>query len=346
MRPRAGRWRSWRLHRERWLLAAAAFALAATFLRPKLPVQRQLFEHVVVIDISQSMNVTDQRLDGKPVSRLVYAKSALRLALTALPCGSKLGWAVFTGYRSYLLSTPVEVCANLGELRSTLASIDGLMSWVGGSEIAKGLHSGLLTVKQLPGVPTLVFVTDGHEAPPLNPRHRPAFDDDPGKVPALILGVGDPKPSPIPKSDPQGRPLGYWRAEDVAQSDPYSQGRGASVAGESMVEPQDAKAPAAPGAALGATPQFEHLSGLREPYLQLLAAEQGMAYLRLQSPRGLVAALTAPAFARPVRVRADARPVLAGLALVLLLARHLRWPGTSRRWAWPMRGRTSAPSAR
>jgi mxaL protein len=240
----------------------------------------------------------------------------------------------------------VEVCANLGELRSTLSSIDGLMSWVGGSEIAKGLHSGLMAVKQLPGAPTLVFVTDGHEAPPLNPRHRPAFDDEPGKVPVLIVGVGGLKPSPIPKHDPQGRPLGYWRAEDVAQSDPYSQGRGSSVAGEGMVASDEAAGQGGPVASVGATPQSEHLSGLREPYLQLLAAEQGMTYLRLQSTQGLVAALTAPTFAQPVRVRADARPALAGLALVLLLARHLGRSAATRRWPWPIRGQPSAQVGR
>jgi len=309
---------SWRTQRERWLLAGAALALAIGFLHPRVPWQRSLVEQVVVLDITQSMNVQDQRLDGKPASRLAFAKHALRQTLLALPCGSKLGWAVFTEYRSYLLFAPVEVCEHLDELRSTLADIDNRMAWAGASEIAKGLHSGLSIARQLPGVPALVFVTDGHESPPLNPQHRPAFDDKPGEVPGLLVGVGGLLPAPIPKTDPSGRPLGVWRADEVQQSDLRSQGRGASVNGERLVD--DAAAPADP--ALGAAPGREHLSALHEDYLRLLAGEMGLGFHRLDNADGLAAAMMAPALARQVPVQADARVALALLAFVLLLLRY------------------------
>lgn len=308
----------WRSQRERWLLVGAVLALALGFLHPTLPWQRALFEQVVVLDISQSMNVPDQRLDGKPVSRLAFAKDALRRSLLALPCGSKIGWAVFTEYRSYLLFAPVEVCAHLDELRGTLAAIDNRMAWVGGSEIAKGLHSGLSIARQLPGRPALVFVTDGHEAPPLNLRHRPAFDDKPGEVPGLVVGVGALLPSPIPKTDPSGRPLGVWAADEVLQTDPRSQGRGASVSGERMVDDAAESSAAAPGA----TPGSEHLSALHESYLRLLAGETGLGFHRLDSADGLAAAMTAPALARSVPVQADGRVPLALLALAFLLVRQ------------------------
>jgi mxaL protein len=270
---------SWRTHADRWLLAGAACALAVCLLKPGWPVERARFDHVIVLDITQSMNVEDESLDGKPVSRLVHAKQALRQALLQLPCGSKVGWGVFTEYRSFLLFEPVEVCANLSELRSTLANVDGRMAWSGNSEIAKGLHSAIDVAKQLPGSPSLVFVTDGQEAPPLNPQHRPSFDDKPGEVTGVIVGVGDVRPSPIPKSDPSGRPLGFWQADEVAQTDLYGSGRSASVSGERMTE----DAAAAPVPALGATPGSEHLSALREPYLRLLGRERGLAFVRLES---------------------------------------------------------------
>jgi mxaL protein len=323
---------SWRAHRERWLLGAAALGLAATFLRPGAQVERRLFEHVVVLDITQSMNVTDQVLDGKPVSRLAFAKHAIRQSLLELPCGSKVGWAIFTEYRSFLLLAPVEVCANLGELRSSLARIDGRMAWSGNSEVAKGLHAGIVVARELPSKPSLVFITDGHEAPPLNPQYRPKFDDKPGEVPGVIVGVGDLAPMPIPKTDAFGRPLGFWKADEVMQTDPRSKGRGASVESEKLSD--DGAAPAV--GMLGNTPGREHLSALRETYLRTLASEQGLQFLRLQSPEGLAAEMTSPRLAKPVVARADGRVLLAGLAFCLVLAcgalpllrrvRHLRWP--------------------
>ena len=303
---------------DRWLLGAAALALAATFLHPGLNIDQPLFEHVVVFDVTQSMNVEDEQLDGKPIARLKFAKHALREALLAMPCGSKVGLAIFTEYRSFLLFAPVEVCANLGELRSTLDRIDGRMAWIGNSEVAKGLYSGIGIARQLPGTPSLVFVTDGQEAPPLSPRHRPPFDGKRGEVKGLIVGVGDLKLSPSPKTDPLGRPLGFWGVDEVLQVDPRSLGRGASVGGEQMTEEGSASAAPLPGA----TPGSEHLSSLREAYLQLLAAQTGLAYRRLGDGEGFIDALTAPSLARPVAARADLRFVPAGLALLLLLARH------------------------
>lgn len=334
----ARRWASWRedwsRDRGRWALALAALLLAVGFLQPRMPWQRSLFEHVVVIDVTQSMNVQDEVVDGKPASRLAFAKHALGRALQDLPCGSKLGWAIFTEYRSYLLFTPVEVCANRAELRASLAGIDGRMAWSGNSEISKGLHSGIVVAKALPNTPSLVFVTDGHESPPLNARHRPSFDDKPGEVAGVIVGVGQARPSPIPKLDPLGRPLGFWGADEVAQVDPRSQGRGASVGQETMSE--DGSAPAAVG--LGATPGSEHLSGLREPYLRLLAQENGLAFHKLRSDAALSKALREPALARSVRVSADLRVLLAALAFVLLLMPH-----AAALWARRRAGRAAAP---
>lgn len=306
---------------ERALLVAAALALALCFVQPGANVKRALYEHVVVLDVTQSMNVLDRQLEGQPVSRLAYAKHAMRDVLLRLPCGSKLGWGLFTEYRSYLLIAPVEVCANLNELRTTLEQIDGRMAWIGGSEVAKGLHSGIGIARQLPSRPALVFVTDGHEAPPLNPRHRPAFDGKPGEVKGLIVGVGEATPSPIPKLDPLGRPLGFWHADEVLQTDPRSQGRGGSVAGERLVE-SDSAQDAAP--LPGPAPGNEHLSSLREAYLQLVAGETGLRYHRLQDMDAFVQALTVTEFARPVPARIDLRPALAALAFMSLLALYLR----------------------
>lgn len=305
---------------ERGALALAALALAAGFLHPTLPWRRTLFEHVVVLDVTQSMNVQDELLDGRPVSRLNFAKHALQAVLQELPCGSKIAWAVFTESRSYLLFTPIEVCSNRAELRASLARIDARMAWAGNSEIAKGLHSGVAIVQALPATPSLVFVSDGHEAPPLSARHRPRYEDRNKGLTGLLVGVGQVQASPIPKTDPAGQALGYWSADEVQQVDSFSIGRGASAGGESTLEPADAASSAGPAPSLGATPGSEHLSALREAYLRLLAVENGFGFHRLSSAQGLADAMRGDALARQVQVRGDARLLLYGLAFVSLLA--------------------------
>lgn len=291
-------------------LLAAALLLLATFARPVWWLERPRFEHVVVLDVTQSMNVQDEVWQGRTMSRLDAAKAALRSAIESLPCGSKIGWAIFTEYRAYLLFTPVEVCAHRAELRGALARIDSRMAWSGNSEVAKGLHSAIGIARQLSGTPSLVFVTDGHEAPPLDPNQRPAFDDRPGEVAGVIVGVGALKPSPIPKSDALGRPLGFWAADDVPQTNPHLPNR--DLNGRDEV----------PAAALGATLGSEHLSSLREGYLRLLANENGMSFARVRDDE-ISVALRAPALSRPVKTTVDLRNALAALALLLLLAQWL-----------------------
>ena len=320
---------------DRLLLGAVILLLAATFFRPDFPGQRPLFDYIFVLDVTQSMNVEDYSRDGKPVSRLDFVKLALHRTLRELPCGSKVGWGIFTEYRSYLLFMPVEVCANYPELIGTLDHMDGRMAWTGNSEIAKGFYSALNIAKSLEPKPAVVFMTDGQEAPPINPRHRPDSDLKRGEVAGLIVGAGGYTPMPIPKVDASGQPLGFWRADEVAQVDLFSLGRGGSVAGEKLVEtePEASLDPAITGVSGN-----EHLSFVREAYLKLLGAEKGLGYHHLQSAEGLAAALTNDEFARETASRIDLRYPLAALALVALLAVYLAGPlgaaiGRVSRWA-------------
>lgn len=296
----------------RLLLLACTF-LAVTFAHPTLSLRRNVYRYLVVLDITQSMNAPDYQLDGRPASRLGFAKEALHRALRDMPCGSQVGLSMFTAYRSFLLFEPVEVCANYSEISATLDRLDWRMAWAGNSEIAKGLHSGLHIAGNLDPKPALVFITDGHEAPPVNPRHQPQFDGRIGEVKGVIIGTGGPIPVPIPKRDMEGYSLGYWKAEEVMQTDPYSTGRQTGVPGERMVE-----ADGSPVIAAKRTGN-EHLSSLRETYLQELAHNLGLSYYRLDDADGLGDALRRPEFARGTPVQTDMRWVLAVLALIALL---------------------------
>ena len=306
------------------LIAAFGCASAALFL-PPVPLRRAQVDALVVLDVTQSMNTLDAASTGEPVSRLAAAKRSLAAAVPRLPCGSKLGLGIFTEYRTYVLLAPVETCANAPELIETIRGIDGRMAWAGGSEIAKGLYSALRATLDLadgPGredVPALLFVTDGHEAPPVNPRHRPEFQGQTPAMHGVILGVGGATPRPIPKLAPDGKPLGVWQASDVLQSDLYTVGRQGSVEHEPMAA--ESEPAAAPPAGLRQSPGTEHLSSLHEAYLQLLAAETGLGYRRFDAALPIAKILGDSRMA-PRRVTAtDLSALAAGLGLLALVVR-------------------------
>ncbi len=125
-----------------WLLFILAFIFVA-LLRPTVPFQKDILNSIFVIDVSQSMNTRDYQIGDKAVSRIQVVREVLRRSLTDMPCGSRMGLAIFAEYRSFLLLTPVEVCGNYAELSASINQISGKMAWAGGSEIAKGLNWGL-----------------------------------------------------------------------------------------------------------------------------------------------------------------------------------------------------------
>ena len=309
-------------------LAVVTLLTAAAVLGPHRDGIASRHEWVAFVDITQSMNVEDVQLVrrgagalAEPASRLAQVKALLQQALLELPCGERLGIGIFSEYRSLLLLAPVEVCAHHTELATLIGRLDARMAWSGNSEVAKGLYGAIAIAAALPNQPSVLFFSDGHEAPPVSPRYRPAFNGERGAVSGVLMGVGGPNAVPIPRTDPLGRSLGFWGAADVLQIDPRSQGRGGSLAGEAMVDTEpDA---AAPAVMVGATPGREHLSALREDYLRLLAGETGLGYRELVDGSGLEQTLLDPALARSAPARRPLAPWLAAGALAGLVLLYL-----------------------
>ena len=293
------------------MLAAALVLAAAGLGRPMLPLPSEVFRHLVVFDITQSMNVGDAMPGDDTLSRLDHAKATVLEAATALPCGSELGLGLFTGHRTFLLLAPVEICASYPDLAATVRAVDWRMAWTARSEVAKGVHSGLGIAEALGPQTVLVFLTDGHEAPPLHPELRPGYGREPGSVRGLLAGVGGSVPLPIPKLDPQGKSLGYWGAEDVMQVDELSLGRGTSVTeGYAGTDTDGVQARIAAGT--------EHLSALRESYLRSLADGLQLHYRRVGNAVDLRSALRHPDFANELVSMTDLRPWFAGVAALLV----------------------------
>jgi mxaL protein len=283
-------------------VAAVLTAVALIAPHPVLP--RRVFDGVVVLDITQSMNTLDSWVDGKPASRLAFAKARLRRALAQLPCGARLGWGVFTEYRSYVLLLPIEVCANYAELSATLDRIDNTMAWAGGSEISKGLMSALRISAHIPEHPAIVFFTDGHEAPPLPGDFAPVVPDDATNPHGLIVGVGGEALRPIPKFDPTGHPIGVWGPQDVMQAPPQP-----GWVEPTQPGPHDSKVQAG----------TEHLSSLKQAHLRELAALTGLGYVRLEPSTDVAELLQDRRASRTRSVPADVRMPLAVASLLLLL---------------------------
>ncbi|MBL3569755.1 hypothetical protein BV509_20630 [Rhodovulum sulfidophilum] len=305
------------------LLAAGFAGLAA--LNPAWPVTRDLRDALIVIDITRSMNVRD--MAGR--SRLDAARAVLRDWISRQPCGTRAGLAVFTERRTLTLIAPVDVCADFASLDRALAALDWRMAWEGDSMVSKGLNHGLARARAF-GVP-LIFVTDGHEAPPLPYSGPETFSGDcPGGV---IVGAGGDVPAPIPKFDDDGREAGFYGPADV-QHAPARRG------------PPPPDAASRPGfhprnnpygeADLDGT---EHLSALRASHLRRLAAPCGLGVVRLsQGPAALDAAMAAHARTRTVTVRRGLAPLFGLFALAALVAgwapRHLP-PRNGRSRAFP-----------
>jgi len=268
-------------------LLAAALLLLVAAAGPTIRWSRAASEVLVVFYITQSLAVAVAALVGAPASRLDVARASARRALRDLPCGSHVGWAAFAEYRTILLLAPVEVCANYNDLLAALDRVDGRMRWGEASEITKGVFWAVRAAQALDPTPNVVFVSDGQEAPPIAANDAPALFDDfkAGRIHGWLVGAGGATPQPIPHTDPEGRRIGFWRADEVVQveGDPRS---------------------------------HEELSALHEAHLKALAARVGFDYARLDDPGGLGRVIRDPRLAHRVTAPTDIAwlPLAAALA--------------------------------
>ena len=293
-----------------WFMAFAAVLLTLAASGPRWPLKHDAYDVIAVVDITGSMNVRDLQLDGRPASRLEFAKAALVRLLTAMPCQSQLGLAVFSERRPFMLFEPAEICENFVAIAGAMEALDWRMAWEGDSHIATGLYRSVDLAKSLDA--SLLFISDGHEAPPPPASGAPAFEGKPGEVMGLITGVGGYGLSPIPKFDDNGQEIGFYAAEDV----PHENRTGLPPKDIQYREGWDARnAPFGAAVAMG----NEHLSSVREAHLTGLAAKTGLAYVHLDSADHLVEALLKAARPRRLEVSTSIGFIPAALALALIV---------------------------
>ena len=296
-------------------LLAALFLSGLACLPLRQTREEPVFTYIAVVDITRSMNVEDYQAEGKAVSRLEFTRRTLRRLVADLPCGSRFGLGVFTERNSALLFEPVETCAGYPAITAALARLDWRMAWAADSRIAVGLLSTLETLGRYTDA-RLLFITDGQEAPPVNPRYRTNFDPVRGRMKGILVGTGGLTPKPIPKFDEQGRKLGFVSPDEVPHR---------STFGLSELPPEEIEGYHARNAPFGNAPMAgtEHLSALREDYLRQLAGEAGLEYQRPESGEDLFPALVRPESVGRREIKVDARWLPAIFALVALAAAYL-----------------------
>ena len=213
----------------------------------------KVMDILFVLDITQSMDVVDAEIADEKVSRLTWSKDYVRQTLQALPCGSHVGLAVFSQSRSLVLMNPVEVCSAYSDLSQILTKINGSMAWALSSEISKAAFTAIDQAKQMDPSPSVVFITDGHEAPPLHTTLFPKYNKTIGEIKGVFVGVGGDTLLAIPKHDLAGNENGFWQQNEVLHEDVY-----ASLRNESQ-EVRSAK------------PRNEHLSSQKKDHIKHLA---------------------------------------------------------------------------
>ena len=296
-------------HRELALLALALLLLLVALLQPTLPMQRNIYTHLLVVDISQSMNTEDMRLEGKPVSRLAYTQRLLHDLIGSMPCGTRVGIAFFAGASAALQFSPIEVCQNFDAIQDNIAHMEWRMAWSGNSRLRQGAQSIAHLKRTMSEPAQVIFFTDGEEAPRLHAFNKLDLTGFQGGKGWLVVGIGSDEGAPIPKFDENNKLLGYWSAESF-QTQP----------GIAQISQQNFGARDSEVAMMDSSRQY---SKLDENYLKEYSAEIGSDYVRGNNIAKVQTAILERKPARRDIAPVDINLLLASIAGLLLLVSYL-----------------------
>lgn len=283
------------------MLIGLLMIMAALWL-PPVDREIEVMDSLFVIDITDSMNVEDVSFGSETINRLDWAKEYTRQSILNMPCGSHAGLAIFSEARSLILMTPVEVCANYHDLMQMLSQFHPTMAWARSSEVSKALYTAIRQAKEITPQPTVVFLTDGHEAPPVHETLFPKFTDTPGEVPGVIVGIGGSDLVPIPKTNEFGEIEGYWEINEVMHKDVYASSRGDAAELNNN------------------RPRTEHLSSQKKSHMETVSRRVGFEFISSPtSPQKLIKEMQKISDTRQQPVKYDLFVWLASIALILLL---------------------------
>ena len=298
-----------RHRRDITLLTAALILLIAALFKPTVPIKREIYSYLLVADISQSMNVMDESINGKPVTRMQYQQHLLHRIIGEMPCGTQVGIGLFAGVSVAALYTPIEVCENFAAIEDTIDHLDWRTGWSGNSRIRESMATLAKLIRSFPEVAQVVYFTDGEETPALHAFNTRDLTGFQGGKDWLFVGIGSDKGTAIPKLDENNQVIGYWSNESFAMQP------GIAQISESNIGTRN------DSVAGGTTDRF--LSKLDEKYLQGMTKEINAKYVNGDSVQAVLSAMKNQPPARRDKAKFELKWLLAGAAGFLFLAAYL-----------------------
>lgn len=305
------------------LLSVALLLLIIAMFKPTWPIKRDIYSYLLVADISQSMNVKDMSILGKPVTRMEYQKYLLHRIIGELPCGTLVGIGLFAGDSVAALYVPIEVCNNFHAIEDSIDHLDWRMSWSGNSKVRTSLFTLARVIRSFPEPAQVVFFTDGEEAPKLHAFNTKDLTGFQGGKNWLFVGIGGDKGTAIPKLDEHNQIIGYWSNESFAMQPGIAQISEANLGiRDDNVAPSESD---------------RFLSKLDEKYLESIAKEVTGTYANGDSPQNVLSAMKSQPPARRDKARFELRWLLASVAGLLFLMAYIpKHPVNESKHAWMM----------
>lgn len=298
-------------HKDLSILLACFACLSIAVIKPTAMIKHNIYSYFIVLDITQSMNTADMKVNGKLISRMDYAKKILSETLSTLPCGTKVGLGLFSGVNVVALYTPIELCENFSSLQDTLEHAQWRNAWTADSRIREGLLASAQVMNNFPEPAQLVFLTDGEEAPKLhafNTRDLSTFQSGDGW---LLVGIGSLGGGSIPMYNDKNQHIGYWSHESM-QLAPGA----APIAAAGILQRKSD---------LAESPQDRYVSKLAENYLQSTSKEINAQYIRAENAHQLIEAMKNQKPARREKAPFSLAWVMATLAGFILLSAYIPW---------------------
>jgi mxaL protein len=298
-----------RHRRDITLLIAALILLIIAMFKPTVPVKRDIYSYLFVVDITQSMNVKDATLNGNLVSRMQYQQFLLHRIISEMPCGTQVSIGLFAGVSVAALYTPIEVCENFSALEDSIDHLDWRTGWSGNSRIRESMLTLAKLIRSFPEPAQVVYFTDGEETPKLhvfNTRDLTGFQ---GGKDWLFVGIGSDKGTAIPKLDEHNQLIGYWASESFAMQPGVAQ-----ISQDNIGTREESVA---------SDTNDRYLSKLDEKYLESLAKEVGGNYVNGGNLQNIFAAMQKQPPARREKAAFELKWIFASIAGILFLAAYL-----------------------